>query len=82
MMYVLMIEDVPLMELMYLVFTRMPGETYRRRLGSLLYLCYVFPALITPLCVERSGPRSVSDLFFVFCVTLVVLFLPNVWIMQ
>ena len=40
-------EDVPLVEFMCLVFTRMPGESYRRRLGSLLlYLCYVFWALI------------------------------------
>ena len=32
---------------MYLVFTRMPGESYRRRLRSLLlYLCCVFRALI------------------------------------
>ena len=32
---------------MYLVFTRMPGESYHRRLRSLLlYLCYVFRALI------------------------------------
>ena len=30
-------------ERMYLVFTRMPGESYRRRLRSLLlYLCYGF----------------------------------------
>ena len=35
---------------MYLVFTRMPGEGYRRRLKSLLlYLCYVFRALINSL---------------------------------
>ena len=35
---------------MYLVFTRMPGESYRRRLMSLLvYLCYVFWALINSL---------------------------------
>ena len=36
-------EDVPLVEFIYLVFfTRMPGENYRRRLGSLLlYVCYV-----------------------------------------
>ena len=27
-------EDVPLVELMYLVLTRMPGESYRRRLRS------------------------------------------------
>ena len=32
---------------MYLVFTCMPGGSYRRRLRSLLsYLCYVFRALI------------------------------------
>ena len=38
-------EDVPLVEFMYLVFTRMPGESYRRRLRSLLlFLCYVFRA--------------------------------------
>ena len=43
-------EDVPLVEFVYLVFTRMPGESYRRRLGSLLlYLCYVFRALINSL---------------------------------
>ena len=42
--------DVPLVEFMYLVFTRMPGESYRRRLRSLLlYLCYVFRALINSL---------------------------------
>ena len=36
------LEDVRLVEFMYLVFTRMPGESYRRRLGSLLlYLSYV-----------------------------------------
>ena len=59
--------DVPLMEFMYLVFTHMPGESYRRRLRSLLlYSCYVFRALINSLVSvlilhERSGPRSVSD---------------------
>ena len=60
-------EDVPLVEFMYLVFTRMPSESYRRQLRSLLlYLCYVFGALINSLVLilhERSGPRSVSDLF-------------------
>ena len=30
------IEDVPLVEINYLVFTRVPGESYRRRLRSLL----------------------------------------------
>ena len=39
--------DIPLVEFMYLVFTRMPDESYRRRLRSLLlYLCYIFRALI------------------------------------
>ena len=43
-------EDVPLVEFMYLVFTRMPGESYRRGLrSSVLYLCYVFRALINSL---------------------------------
>ena len=42
--------DIPLVEFMYLVFTRMPGETYRRRPGSLmLHLCDVIQALITSL---------------------------------
>ena len=41
--------NVTLVEFMYLVFTRMPGESYRRRLRSLLYLCYVFLTLINYL---------------------------------
>ena len=35
-------EDVALVEFMYLVRTCMPGESYRRQLKSLLYLCDVF----------------------------------------
>ena len=43
-------EDVPLVGFMYLVFTCMPGESYCRQLKSLLlYLCYVFQALINSL---------------------------------
>ena len=43
-------EDIPLVEFMNIVFTRTPGESYHRRLGSLLlYLCYVFRALINSL---------------------------------
>ena len=43
-------EDVPMDEIMYLVFALIPGESYRRRLRSLLfYLCYVFRALINSL---------------------------------
>ena len=41
--------DVPLVECMYLVFTRMPGESYRRRLRSLLCLYDVFRALVNSL---------------------------------
>ena len=49
-------EDLPLVEFMYLVFTRMPSEIYRRRLGSLvLYLCYVFRSLINSLCTSALG---------------------------
>ena len=43
-------EDIALVEFMYLVFTRMPGESYHKRLRSLLlYLCYVYRALIDSL---------------------------------
>ena len=44
-----MIEDVPLEKYMYLVFTLIAGESYRRRIRSLLYLCYIFRALISSL---------------------------------
>ena len=43
------------MEFMYLIFTRMPGESYCRQLMSLLSYPYV------SILHERSGPRSVSD---------------------
>ena len=44
------VQDVPLVEFMYLVFTRTPGESHLRRLRPLLlYLCYVFRALINSL---------------------------------
>ena len=54
--WTLSFEDVPLVEFMYLVFTRMPGESYRRQLRSLLlYLFRVFRALINSLvCWFRS----------------------------
>ena len=43
-------EDVPLEEFMCLVFTRMPGESYRRRLrSSLLCACDDFRVLINSL---------------------------------
>ena len=41
----LLINDVPLVGFMYLVFTRIPGESYRRRVGSLfLYLLRISSA--------------------------------------
>ena len=41
---------IPLVEFMDLVFSCMPGESYHRRLGSLLlYLCHVFRVLINSL---------------------------------
>ena len=60
-------KDAPLVEFMYLVFTRMPGDSYRRRLRSLLF---VFVLRISSadqlpgvsILHERSGPRSVSEL--------------------
>ena len=48
--YLIKTEDEPLVEFMYFVFTHMPGESYCRQLRSLLlYLCYVFQALINSL---------------------------------
>ena len=51
---------------MYLVFTRMPGESYRRRMKSvLLCLCYVFRALINTLvcCLIncREGQQGAGE---------------------
>ena len=55
------------MEFMYLVFTRMPGESYIRRLRSLLlYLCYVFRALINSL-VCWFCTSALSLVLFQFC---------------
>ena len=49
-------EDVPPMEFMYLVFTRMLRESYCRRLRSLLLsLCDVFRTLINSLVCGFLG---------------------------
>ena len=46
----ILIDDVPLVEVMYLAFTHMPGESYRRQNRSLLLcLCDSFQALINSL---------------------------------
>ena len=48
---------VPLVEFVHLVFTRMPGESYRRRLR--LYLCCIFRELINSLvCWFCEGAKS------------------------
>ena len=50
-MHLVFTEAVAVVEFMHLVFTRMPGEHYRRRLRSLLFLCYAFRVLInSPVC--------------------------------
>ena len=59
-------EDVPLVEFMYLVFTRMPGGSYRRRLKSLLLrLCDIFfeRLWLIPL-FGGGGDRSVCRFAF------------------
>ena len=73
----LSVEDVALTEFMYLVFTRKPCESYRRRLRSLLlHLCYVFPALINSLVCWYLLP--LEDTFS--SVTLCYIFsVPNVY---
>ena len=65
-----------------LLFTRIPVESYRRRLESLLlYLCHVFRELINSLnfvliLYACSWPRSVSDSFSPFsCCLSVILWL-------
>ena len=53
------LEDVPLVDfIMYLAFTRMPGETCSRRLRSFLCLCDVFRALINSLVCGWSIARG------------------------
>ena len=49
--FVFTLQDVPLVEVMYLVFIRMQDDSYQRRLMSLFCLCDVFRALInTSVC--------------------------------
>ena len=68
-------EAVLLVEFMYLVSTRMPGESYRRRLRSLLYLRYVFRALINSLvswfCTSALG-LVLFQIFVQSCFVVVV----------
>ena len=60
-------KGVPLVEFMYLVFTRMPGESYRRRPWSLLLcLCDVFRALIKTLNSVLILPERKNVLYGIF----------------
>ena len=64
-------------EFMYLVFTCMPGKSYRRQLGSLLlYLCYRFQVLINSLkCVDSAQALWASFCFRFF--TLIKIYIPT-----
>ena len=71
---------------MYIVFTRIPGESYRKRLKSLwLYLCYVFRALLNSivvdfpvvcLCVWGGGGGGGGDHVFILKRLYTTLFVP------
>ena len=69
------IEDVrvPLVEFMFLAFTRMPGESYRRRLEFLFCLCDAFWELINSLVCwfDSIGFRTQLLKIFIVEVTLV-----------
>ena len=65
-------EDVPLVEFMYLVFTRMPGKSYPRLLMSLLLcLCDVYRVLIDSL-VSRHCFGTYLKFFRSMCVCVCV----------
>ena len=50
---------------MYLVFTRMPGESYRRRLRSLLlYLCYL--GMTQKFVVKNKYSKAKFLLYFMW----------------
>ena len=61
-------EEVPLVEFMHRVFTRMAGESCHRRLRSLLlYLCYVFRALINTFVCWFYIRKRLSQSQWLFC---------------
>ena len=43
-----------MVDFIYLVFTSIPGESYRKQLRSLMCLCDVFPALTDDLRKSRG----------------------------
>ena len=54
--YIRWSNDVPLVEIMYLIFTRMPGGSYHMALRSLLlYLCYLINSLVCWFCTSALG---------------------------
>ena len=52
------LEDVPLVQFMYFVFTCMPGESYHRCLGS--FVLIYFKRQLTPLCVDYHFLKPVG----------------------
>ena len=60
----MIVEDVPVVEFIYLLITQMLGKRYPRRLRSLLlYLCYVIPLCVDHLFIgfERTINRKGSQ---------------------
>ena len=55
-------EDIPWVEFLYLVFTRMPREICRRRFGYWLCPCDVFPALFNSLylLIQENENKNVG----------------------
>ena len=75
-------EDVPVVEFMYLIFTRVPGESYRGRLRYLLLcLCYVFRALINFLVrwFTYSGVSALKTYYSLVFGEIPVLCMCTVW---
>ena len=73
-------ETVPLVEFMYVVFTRMPGESYRRRLRSLLLCLFdVLRALINSLFVYFVLVLLFCLFVCLFCLFLFCCFFVVVW---
>ena len=78
-------EDVPLVEFMYLVFNRMPGERYRSRLRSLFYVTKSnkrtedsFESKSLPFCLTfQSTFSSVGADWSAVCATCFPLAIPS-----
>ena len=60
------LEDVPLVEFMYLVFTCVPGESYRKRFRGLLLLFFLVIRMspVASILLPRSGELRTQKLKF------------------